>query len=741
MLLMLACVPAEPPGWDGLEVQLDPFRLDFMDGGITAISVGFEPDYDDAVNHDPWALLDPLRQSQVPFFTFETTTSAEWDGDALLLRLDGGHTAHLSRLDAEDGVHLRIEADGDTLAPFVRVTAPLFDQAYGLGEQFEAVNLAGHARAMQLELDLDLESQNNEAHVPVPFLVTDREYAIGVPSDHPMAWDVGATTPDRVDVIVNDPDGVDVWLFGGDAEAMIAGWTRTVGLPRRPPDWAFAPMLWRNVVDGSGDVREDFAGVRANDLAFGTYWVDNPWQSFYSSMQPDPAMFPDWDALVEEGHDAGFRMMAWNVPYVSDEDPATVRTVDLVVGLNDFGDLVDLTDPDAMTAWQARVSEAKARGIEGWKLDYGEDVQLGVNATRWKTAFANGEDERTMHHRFAEFYHRAYGDPYGREDRFLLGRGGAFGTAAITDCVWPGDLDNDLSHFGDPGVSGGLAVGGLPSAIHAGISLAVSGFPAFASDTGGYRHGRPDAETMIRWTEYAALMPIMQVGGGGSDHDYWRLTGDWGPDVLAAGQRYTQLHTRLFPFFQSLLARAASDGTPPLLPLALSGGGEDEEAYVLGGKILVAPVIERGATTRTIEFPEGRWIDWWTGEPTAGHPTVDAPLGQGPLYLTTGAIVPMLRESVRTLSPAKGVDSWADDPGTLVIRFVPGDNTFQVIDGPAIEGVDEFLNVGDLGTYSDLYVEIWTEATHVRVDGTEFPAARDGAWLRAAVRPGKITWE
>ena len=80
-----------------------------------------------------------------------------------------------------------------------------------------------------------------------------------------------------------------------------------------------------------------------------------------------------------------------------------------------FGDIVDLTNDDAKFAWEARVAAAEDRGIEGWKLDYGEDVQLGAFGARinpsW--AFDDGSDERTMHHQFAQFYHRPYVEPSG----------------------------------------------------------------------------------------------------------------------------------------------------------------------------------------------------------------------------------------------------------------------------------------------------------------------------------------
>jgi alpha-D-xyloside xylohydrolase len=91
---------------------------------------------------------------------------------------------------------------------------------------------------------------------------------------------------------------------------------------------------------------------------------------------------------------------------------------------SDFGDLVDLTNPEGVALWAERVLRAKDNGIEGWKLDYGEDVQLGVGSGTLEFLFHNGEDERSMHHDFNRYYHHAHADPYGEDEAFLLGRGG-----------------------------------------------------------------------------------------------------------------------------------------------------------------------------------------------------------------------------------------------------------------------------------------------------------------------------
>ncbi len=758
---------AEPAGgWDDLLVETDPFALAWGTGALPAgaVEVGFVEDYDSTLNYDPWNLW---SGSGAPDIDWEPAVRGTWSAGGYDLELADGRTARLDRLDDGEGgpVRLRLTVD-EAPAPYLRLSfaSPAGEALWGLGENFDAVNLRGTVRPMQIEVNAEVESGYVEAHVPVPVVVGSGGWGAAVPSDWPMVVDAASpgadgADPERVSFVVATEDPLDIVLLGGapgeaaDGADLVAAWTRLAGLPRLPPTWAMAPMLWRDENDSDAQVLEDARAVRDHDLAFGVMWVDNPWQTTYNSMRPDDR-FADWDGMVAELHDLGFRWMAWSTPYLEDADPDHDAFadagwfVDIPVLFSDFGDLVDLTHPDAMAAWQERVAAAAAIGIEGWKLDYGEDVNLGLGTGRLVTTFADGSDERTMHHRFAAHYHRAYAEPYDEAgaDRFLLGRGGAWGTEAITDCIWPGDLCNGFEKAGEDG-----HVGGLPAAIRAGVSLSVSGFPCFASDTGGYRHGRADRETIIRWTEYSALLPIMQVGGT-ENHHYWLLEGDWDEDVLAAGQRYTVLHTRLFPYFRRLLVDAAAEGRPPLRPLGMAAGPDpdpallaDDAAFLVGEDLLVAPVEEAGATSRTVTFPPGEWVHWWTGEAWSGEAEVPAPLGEGPLFIRAGGIVPMLRESVRTLAPSDGaVDSWADDPGELVVRHVPaegGGRSFEVVDGPLIVAEDGALAVGDPGIYDGVTVEIWAPgASTVEVDGEAVDTEVDGPWLRARVGSGTVTW-
>jgi alpha-D-xyloside xylohydrolase len=97
------------------------------------------------------------------------------------------------------------------------------------------------------------------------------------------------------------------------------------------------------------------------------------------------------------------------------------------------------------------------------------------------------------------------------------------------------------------------------------------------------------------------------------------------------------------------MREAHEEGLPVMRPLFLEfpddrAAWSVDDAYLFGPDLLVAPVLEAGATDRTVHLPAGaRWTDAWTGEAYEGGAavTVEAPLERIPLFLRDGASLPV----------------------------------------------------------------------------------------------------
>jgi len=86
------------------------------------------------------------------------------------------------------------------------------------------------------------------------------------------------------------------------------------------------------------------------------------------------------------------------------------------------------------------------------------------------------------------------------------------------------------------------------------------------------------------------------------------------------------------------------------------------DEYLWGRNLLVAPVVEKSATSRRLYLPRGTWFDFWTEERMEGGREIDrvVDLATMPLYARAGSVIPM--------GPVRQyVSEPSDEPATLVV--------------------------------------------------------------------------
>ncbi|MEO8876504.1 MAG: TIM-barrel domain-containing protein, partial [Polyangiaceae bacterium] len=561
----------------------------------------------------------------------------------------------------------------------------------------------GDIVGMQLEINGSYESATTDRHVPVPWFVSSKGYAVFVKSRESGAFDVAATDPNVVratfegkvmDVtIVIDPDPI----------ALVQKLSQLMGLPRKTPVTALAPMMWRHV-DSQAQFASDLAMIRSLHIPTSTFWIDDGWQTGLNSLRFDTTKYPDLPAISAKVTALGFELWGWNSPYLENpKDPPAdqaqqvyaqaaaendfVKRNDGAIfnapgpdSKNGFG-MIDFSNPGARNFWAARIGDAVSAGFHGFKLDYGEDGVADLLNSRLGLAYFDGTTDRTARN-YPLGYHGAYRDALASVPNggVLIVRASTYGGAAVADVIWPGDLDNGFQHRGDREDGGNLLVGGLPASVVAAQSLAASGFPLYGADIAGYRGDVPTSESLLRWAEVSALSMVMQLGPGEKKYPW-----NYDQSTVATYTQIAKLHQKLVPYLAMLLADAQQNGTPTIrsLPLAFPSDADAiknaDDEYLLGPSLLCAPVVNAGVTSRAVYVPAGTWFSWWDGSRVDGPTTITspAPLGQPPLFVKAGAIVPTLQDGIDTLFPA-------NDPSTVSIDTVAGFSEASAwVSGPA----------------------------------------------------------
>lgn len=643
---------------------------------------------------------------------------------------------------------------GDADIAFVGACFGLADDehAVGGGERFQGPDLRGTVTPLVFSAPEPTASGTNEAHVPVPFLATTRGLGLYVESERVGAFDVGNSVDGALQVRFLGPSLPLRLRAGASTEGAasterisdnVKAHARLLGLPRPPPRWALAPMQWRNDLETSSDaagnltstgtdmLNGDVDEILARALPFSTVWIDAPWETGYNTFVVNDVQLPAFTEALQRLDDNGMHALVWATEHINTSDDS-----DQAVGMPAFasralferfrdegflvledsgapftfpwgrgqGAFVDFTNDAACDAWVENMRPLLERGIRGFKLDYGESMRpdlLGLFENSLPV-FADGSTTQTQHTRYARLYHECYIrglESVHGDDWFIITRTGGVFDQKNGVAIWPGDIDADFQRFGDnDDGSGDFAVGGLPSGIGAYLSLAMSGYPLYGADIGGYRGDRVTAEAFARFAEFSSLSTIFQVGGG-SNQAPWDTDLDVVAEEFAAAAR---LKMSLWPMFETWIARASKggDGTPVVVPLGVFMSGDDSvdeaawadrDAFVVGDVLAAFPVVVDGARSRAVRVPQGRWFGLRDGRAVAGPTTavVPAPLGEMPMFLRAGAVLVLDDESSTLLPVAAAVADNGERTSLSLHRAVvvaPGHD----------EGEDHVVSAGGL---------------------------------------------
>jgi alpha-glucosidase len=562
---------------------------------------------------------------------------------------------------------------------------------FGLGEQFAKIN----QEDIKLNLhpdDLAWKPGHFWDYMSIPFLYGPSgngvyfDTALNCVFDSTKAGQPGFTFQ------FGGPS-VDMYLMAGKGpKEVLEAYTAITGRSKLPPPWAFG--VWHNTLQGFYPVLKLAQDLRSAKIPVSAVWVSDLMD------QGDNMGWPLWTAgyygtpgqFAETLHKLGFKILAYLQPYVRSlllpypidnpeftegmrnhwlvTDPAG-KPWGPVIEADQTGN-VDFTSPAAVDWWQGKIERVlKDYNLDGWMEDFGEWVKDDHQ-------FAAGKTGRTMASLYPLFYHKISYQVAHRikADAVEFDRSGSPGSQGFTPVLWGGDQTADWAEDN-----------GYPSAVKAGITAGLSGFAVWGPDI---LSSGSSKELFIRWTEFGALSPIMR------DH-LWDKP-KFGVDLWFDAQttdvfrRYARLHVSLFPYLYTFAKEATRTGLPiirhPMLEWPNDPKTYDAQyEYLLGDRILVAPIVKEGGRSRSLYLPKGSWVNYWTGKVEEGgnEITVAAPLEEIPILVRAGSILPFADPDIDTLASDLAGTQFKTLDNNLIWRIIPSPapstESFTLYDG------------------------------------------------------------
>lgn len=480
-------------------------------------------------------------------------------------------------------------------------------------------------------------------------------------------------------VEIDDGD-LDLYVMTGRTPAeVIAQFVRLIGGTALPPRWTLGFAQTAMGLTDSADAQQQLSAfldhavshrVPVSAFHYGSGYSSRGRRRYVFTWNRDK--FPDPKALNARFHAHGWKVVANLKPCLLDDHPAyaQARSEGALIAEADGqpviepfwdgeGSHLDFTQPAAIRWWQQGLNTA----VLDWGIDVGwnDNNEYAINDERAQSAgFGRPmpiHRSRPLHPllmtraTFEAQQARAPGEPV-----YTVTRAGMPGIQRYAQ-TWSGD--NTTSWHT------------LRWNLRTGLQMSLSGMFNVGHDVGGFYGPVPDAELLLRWVQACCLNPRMVMNSWKADNV---TTVPWlHPEVLPAIRQAIELRYRLMPYLWSLFERASTHHEPIIRPTFYDFPADarclqDRDDFMLGRELLVAPVVEPGATTRTVYLPalaDGQaWFDFATGERhEAGREhTVAAPRDKLPLFARGGAAIPLA-------APVKGQVARHDDAVSEVRRF------------------------------------------------------------------------
>ncbi len=457
---------------------------------------------------------------------------------------------------------------------------------------------------------------------------------------------------------------VDVFIIATDQPPQILSeYAKITGLPEMPPLWSFGYQQSHRTLDSPAEILAEAQLFREKKLPcdamiyLGTGFCPNGWNTDNGEFTWNPSTFPDPPKALDQLHRDHFKVVL-HVMLEGQRLTGTVTDACSATPLPSGRTPDGKWPPDRQVGcyWPFHKPLA-ALGIDGWWPDQGDDLDAPSRLARVRMYFEGQQMYRPNKRVYA------------------LHRNGYAGMQRYAAFLWSGDV---LSRWET-----------LKTHVPLGINTGLSGIPFWGTDIGGFiPTDEFTGELYARWFQFAAFCPLFRSHGRD-----WKLHRPWGwntgeigypetpnyhpaqeelhnPAIEPICRKYLELRYRLMPYIYTAAKETCETGLPmirglwlhyPDDPLAVARGDE----YLFGRDLLVAPVVEKDATSRSLYLPRGTWFDFWTHERQEGGRELvqKVDLGKLPLYVRAGAVLPIGPSRQYTTEPADGPLTMTVFPG------------------------------------------------------------------------------
>jgi len=414
--------------------------------------------------------------------------------------------------------------------------------------------------------------------------------------------------------------------------------SQNVKLPPITPRWALEHIVWEDNANNQESSVKLVNLYLEHKMPVGAIIIDSPWSTAYNNFDWNTKRYPNSTEMIHNFNKQNVKVILWltgcinstatDVPNQKHPSFDEIREKGYAVNNGKTshwwkgdGLHIDFTNPEAVKWWNSQIDKVMIDGVYGFKVDQGE-VYFGDTL---QTSIGTMTNEAFRKYYYNSMYQYAtnlkttgaiIGRPFSHQ-------GGVEASVEELSLGWCGDFEGSWD--------------GLKLQINNIYKTAELGYGAPGCEVGGFWKARPSKNELIRYAQFGALTANMINGGengGLTNHLPWFH----GEDATACYKQAVWLHSQLIPYLFSTIVDAHKNGGS-----LIKNPSFEQESHMVGDYIFTKAITSENNTV-SYELPkEGKWMDFWSNKVSDGSTTINQtyPLNEFPLFLKTGAIIPM----------------------------------------------------------------------------------------------------
>jgi len=541
------------------------------------------------------------------------------------------------------------------------------EQFFGTGSRSIPFNKRGARVGLDNNPWYGYSTNADNLNYSMPFYVSSNNYGIFYDNPSRGYMDFGKSNKDTLEVAFKAGKLQFYTFFGENASNIIQQFTSLVGRMTLPPRWALGNFMSRFGYRTQDEVMSIAAKMKEQKFPFDAVIIDLFWFGDavhgawnMGNLDWNKQRFPEPAKMIADLNKQNIKTILITEPFVLAESfnykytqQNKLNAVDAkgdTVGIKEFffghTGLLDLFQNKTKDWFWSKYDAQIKKGVTGWWGDLGEPEKhpnyvyhnlKDFNQTR----LFNADEVHNMYgHEWSRMVFEKYAKHYPAQRLFHLNRSGYAGTWRFGSVPWSGDVSRNWD--------------GFKAQLPIMLSMSMSGAPAMHSDAGGFAMGERDPELYRRWLQMAVFSPVFRPHGSVNAPDPKIPQIESEPVFYEEPDKsilrtFVELRYKLMPYVYTLMYEAATQGHPMVRPMFYNNSTDSNlykatDQYMFGDALLIAPVLEKGATKRKLYLPQGLWYDFF-------HPSkaynggvwmeVDVTAESIPVFVKGGSVIPM----------------------------------------------------------------------------------------------------